>query len=303
MKILIAGCGKVGLTLAQRLSAEDHDVTIVDTSGTALKRASDSLDVMCLKGSATSMSVLREAQAGRSDVVIAATSSDEMNMLCCHCAKRLGAGYTVARVRNAEYFSDMDGLKSELGINQVINPEHAAAVEISRLIRLPSAANIDTFREGKVELVGFLTQEGDFLNGQSLSQLAPTLRTLPILFCAVERGEEVFIPGGNFVIQQGDKVYVLGKPSGISQFFRHLGRGTQKIRSVFIVGGGRIAYYLIRLLKEFSTKIKVMEWNEDRCRQLAEQFPQTLVICGDGTDPELLSAEHLSASDAFFGTG
>ena len=169
MKILIAGCGKVGLTLAQRLSAENHDVTIVDTNDAALKRASDSLDVMCLKGSATSVAVLTQAQAGRSDVVIAATDSDEINMLCCHIVRRLGAGYTVARVRNAEYFSDVEGLKTELGINLVINPEHAAAMEIARLIRLPSAANIDTFRQGRVELVGFVTQEGDFLNGQSLS--------------------------------------------------------------------------------------------------------------------------------------
>lgn len=299
MKILIAGCGKVGLTLAQHLSAENHDVTIVDTGGAALKRASDSLDVMCIKGSATSLSVLRQAQADRSDVVIAATSSDELNMLCCHCAKRLGARYTVARVRNAEYFSDMDSLKTELGINLVINPEHAAAVEISRLIRLPSAANIDTFRRGEVELVGFLTQEGDFLNGQSLAALSPTLRPLSILFCAVERGEEFFIPGGNFVIRQGDKVYVMGEPAGISKFFRLLGRGTQKIRSVFIVGGGRIAYYLIRQLKQFGLKTTLIERSPERCRQLAELFPQALVIEGDGTDPELLSAEHVSGSDAF----
>ena len=299
MKILIAGCGKVGLTLAQHLSAENHDVTIVDTRDAALKRASDTLDVMCLKGSATSMPVLRQAQADRSDVVIAATGSDEINMLCCHCAKRLGAKYAAARVRNAEYSADMEGLKTELGINLVINPEHAAAVEISRLIRLPSAANIETFRRGEVELVGFPTQEGDFLNGQSLLQLAPVLRPLSILFCAVERGEEFFIPGGNFVIQKGDTVYVMGEPAGISQFFRRLGRGVQKIRSVFIVGGGRIAYYLTRQLKGFGLKVKLVERDEARCRQIAELFPQALVICGDGTDPGLLSAEHLSGSDAF----
>lgn len=299
MKILIAGCGKVGLTLAQRLSAENHDVTIVDTRDAALQRASDTLDVMCVKGSATSAPVLRQAQADRSDVVIAATGLDEINMLCCHMSRRLGAKYTVARVRNAEYFAEMESLKNELGINLVINPEHAAAVEIARLIRLPSAANIDTFRRGEVELVGFLTQEDDFLNGQSLSQLAGELRPLSILVCAVERGEEFFIPGGNFVIRQGDKVYVLGEPAGISQFFRRLGRGTQKIRSVFIVGGGRIAYYLVRQLKGFGLKAKLVERSEERCLQLADQFPQTLVICGDGTDPELLSAEHLSGSDAF----
>lgn len=299
MNIIIAGDGKVGLTLAEHLSAEEHNVTIIDNRDIALKRASASLDVMCIKGSCTSLSVLQEANAADADIVIAATSSDEINMLCCHCAKRLGAQYTVARVRNAEYFSDMEDLKSELGINMIINPEYATAVEISRLLRFPSAANIETFRRGKVELIGFHTQKGDFLNGLSLSALSPRLKDLPILFCAVERGDTVYIPDGNFVLEQGDKVYVIGEPSGINRFFKLLGRVTQKIHSVFIVGGGRIAYYLNHLMSEFNVQSKIVEKDEARCRALAEDFPKSLVIHGDGTDPELLSLERLEHSDAF----
>ena len=299
MNIIIAGNGKVGLTLAEHLSEEAHNVTIIDTRDLALRRASEALDVMCIKGSCTSLSVLQEANAAEADVVIAATSSDEINMLCCHCAHRLGAGYTVARVRNAEYFGDVEGLKSELGINMVINPEYATAVEISRLLRFPSAANIDTFRRGKVELVGFRTQQGDFLNGLSLSALAPRIQKLPMLFCVVERGDKTYIPDGNFVIEQGDKVYVIGEPSGINRFFKQLGRVSQKIRSVFIVGGGRIAYYLNRLMSDFNVQSKIVEKDEARCRILAEDFSKSLIIHGDGTDPELLSMEHLDHSDAF----
>lgn len=299
MNIIIAGDGKVGMTLAEHLSREHHNVTIIDTRDAALQKASDVLDVMCLKGNCTSLSVLQDAGAADADVVIAATSSDEVNMLCCHCARRLGSGYTVARVRNAEYFSDVEGLKSELGIDMIINPEYATAVEISRLLRFPTAANIDTFHRGKVELIGFHTQKGDFLNGRSLSDLSPYLQDLPLLLCAVERGEQVYIPDGNFVVEQGDKVYVIGEPAGINQFFKLLGRVTQRIRSAFIVGGGRIAYYLISILQGFDLEVKVIERDEARCRMLAEKFPKCLIIQGDGTDPELLSMERVAASGSF----
>ena len=299
MNIIIAGSGKVGMTLAEHLSHEHHNITVIDVRDDVLRKASDALDVMCLKGSCTSLSILQDAGAADADVVIAATNSDEVNMLCCHCARRLGAGYTVARVRNAEYFNDVKGLKSELGIDMVINPEYATAVEISRLLRFPSAANIDTFRRGSVELVGFHSRKGDLFNGQSLSELSPSIRRLPILFCAVERSGSVIIPDGSFVIQEGDKVYVIGQPAHINQFFKLLHRESQKIRSAFIVGGGRIAYYLISILENFGLEVKVVERDMERCRQLAEKYGKCLVIHGDGTDPELLTQENVTASGAF----
>ena len=299
LNIIIAGCGKVGRTLAQRLSDENHSVTVIDARDEVLSRVSEALDVMCIKGSATSLSVLEEADAAHADVLVAATNADEINMLCCHCARRLGTRYTAARVRSTEYFGDMTTLKSELGIDLVINPEYATAVEISRLLRFPSAANIDAFRRGEVELVGFVTQSGDFLNDLALSDLPPALRALPVLFCAVERGEDFFIPDGRFQIRQGDKVYVIGEPDSINRFFKLLGRDTQKVRSAFIVGGGRIGHYLTGLLTASGIRVKLVERGEERCRQLAEAFPKSLIINGDGTDPDLLAAEHLSGSDAF----
>ena len=299
MRIIIVGNGKVGFTLAEHLSGEDHDVTIIDTDYEALKKSSDTLDVMCIKGNGASVSVLEEAGVDTADVVIAATSMDETNMVCGLTAKRMGAKYVIARIRNAEYAIGQASLKKELGIDLIINPEQATSVEISRLLRFPSAANIETFYRGRVELVGFRLQEKDFLAGRALSSLSHKLKGLPILFCAVERGEEVFIPNGNSQLLADDLVYVIGEPLGVNQFFKTLGRYIPKIRDVFIVGGGRITYYLASMLDKLGQHTKIVESQEERCRHLAEVLPRSLIICGDGTDQELLESEDLQSSDSF----
>ena len=299
MNIIIAGGGKVGGTVAEHLSEEGHSVTIIDTSDAALERLSNQLDVMCLKGNCVSRDVLLEAGAKDCEVFIAATASDEINLLCCHCAHGLGVPYTVARVRGAEYASDLDTLKRDLGITMLINPELAAAVEISRLLRFPSAANIDTFVRGRVELVSLRIQDSDFLAGRSLASLAPKIQGLPVLFCAVERGEDVFIPNGATVLAANDRVYMAGTPSGVHQIFKLLGRQTHRIRDVFIIGGGRIAFYLLVQLERLGMSCKVVEKSDVRCRALAEEFPHSLIIHGDGTDPELLTEERMASSDAF----
>ena len=299
MNIIIAGAGKVGLTVAERLTAEKHNVTVIDRSEEVLNRAANQLDIMAIKGNASSRGTLQEAGAENADEVIAATNSDEINLLCCHCARRLGVSHTVARVRSAEYANDLENLKSDLGITMLINPELATAVEISRLLRFPNAANIDTFARGRVEIVSFHIQKEDFLAGHPLVSLSPKIRDLPMLFCAVERGSEVYIPNGSFVLEQGDKVYVAGIPAGINQFFKLLGRNNHKIRSAFIVGGSRIAYYLVGILERLGMECRLVEKNADRCRQLAEQLPRCLIIHGDGTDPELLTEERMAANNAF----
>ena len=299
MTIIIAGAGKVGATLAEHLADEGHSVTIVDVSGDTLDRLSNQLDVMCLKGNCVSRDILLEAGARETQVVIAATGSDEINLLCCHCAHRIGVPYTVARVRDTEYVNELDTLKNDLGISMLINPELTAAVEISRLLRFPSAANIDSFARGRVELVSFTVQEGDFLAGRTLASLSSKIQGLPLLLCAVERGDEVSIPNGASLIRAGDRVSVAGTPSGINQFFRLLGRQTHRIRNVFIIGGGRVAFYLLVQLERLGMSCKVVEKGEERCRELAEEFPRALVIHGDGTDPELLTEERMSSSDAF----
>ncbi len=299
MNIIIAGAGKVGLNVAGQLVAEGHNVTVVDTSQSTLDRASNQLDVMCVKGNCASRNTLTEAGVQDAQMVIAATNSDEINLLCCHCAHGFGVHNTVARVRSAEYAGDLESMKQGLGIDMLVNPEQVTAVEISRLLRFPNAANMDSFARGRVEIVAFHIQEGDFLAGRSLAALTPKLRDLAMLFCAVERQDEVFIPNGSFVMEQGDKVYLAGTPTGVNQFFKLLGRQSHKVRSAFIVGGGRITYYLIGILEKLGISCKVVEKNEARCRELAELFPRSLIIHGDGTDPELLEEERMEASDAF----
>lgn len=297
MKITIVGSGKVGFTLADHLSKEAHDVTVVDTDHESLKRASDTLDVMCVKGNGASSAVLAEAGAGSADIVIAATGMDEINMVCGQVAKRMGARYVIARIRNAEYTADLDSFKKDLGIDMIINPEQATATEISRLLRLPTAANIETFYRGRVELVGLRLQKDDFVVGKPLASLK--LHDIDILFCAVERGDQVFIPNGTSELLEGDLVYLIGEPVGVSRFFKELGRYAPKIRSVFITGGGRISYYLASTLDRLGMKTKIVESDEARCRHLAEVLPRSLIIHGDGTEQELLEAEDLQNNDAF----
>ena len=299
MNIIIAGAGKVGGTVAEHLSGEGHSVTIVDISDKTIERLGNQLDVMGLKGNCASRDVLLEAGAKECDVLVAATASDEINLLCCHSAHNIGVPYTVARVRGTEYANDLDSLKRDLGITMLINPEFASAVEISRLLRFPSAANIDTFARGRVELISFHVQESDFLLGRSLASLSSKIQGLPVLFCAVERGDGVFIPNGSTVLDKDDRVYMAGTPNGVHQFFKLLGRNTHRIRNVFIIGGGRIAFYLLVQLERLGMSCKVVEKRDIRCRQMAEVFPHALIIQGDGTDPELLNEERMASSDAF----
>ena len=300
LNIIIVGDGKVGFALAEHLSREAHNVTVIDTNDDALRRASESLDVLCIKGNGASLSALREAEAGAADVVIAATSRDEINMVCCLAAKRLGAKYTIARVRNVEYAQELSLLKESLGIDLVINPENATAVEISRLLRFPAASNLDTFCRGRVELISFRVREGDFVAGQSLAALSHQLQELPMLLCAAEReGADLIIPDGSFTPQVGDRLYLIGQPTGLTAFFRLLGRHTPKSRSAFLVGGGRISYYLASILDRVGVRVKIIERDEERCRVLSEALPRVTVLCGDGTDQDLLEEEDAAASDAF----
>lgn len=299
MKIIIVGDGKVGFTLAEHLSREEHDVTIIDTSDNALQKASDTLDVMCIKGNGASLTALKEAGADTADLLIAVTNLDEVNMVCCLTGKRLGAKYTIARVRNFEYTAAQGMLKMGMGIDLLINPENDTAVEISRILRFPSAANIETFCRGRVELMGFRLQEGDFLVNQPLHALSAQVKQLSLLVCAVDRDGEVTIPNGSFVPQVGDKLYLIGRPTSLDQFFRLLGRYSPKVKTVFIVGGGKISVYLTAILEKMKMRVKIVELSEKRCRLVSEMMPRTTVICGDGTDQELLESERMSAADAF----
>ena len=299
LKVVIVGNGKVGFSLAEQLVKEKYDVTIVDMREESLRRASDALDIMSVKGNGVSVSTLEDAGAAEADLLVAATNSDEVNMVCCLTAKHLGSKFTIARIRNPEYSMGFQDLKKDLGIDMIINPENATAVEISRLLRFPSAANIETFCRGRVELMGFRVQEGDFMVGKPLHALSNQVKQLSLLFCAADRGGTVTIPNGSFVPEAEDKLYLVGRPSSLDQFFRLLGRYTPKVKDVFIVGGGKVSLYLTSVLEKMRMRVKIVEISEERCRHISEVSPNTTVICGDGTDQELLESERMSSADAF----
>ena len=299
MKIVLVGNGKVGYSLAENLVWEQHDITVVDTQEDILRRASDTLDIMVVRGNGVSADTLREAGAQDADLLVAATNSDEVNMICCLTAKNLGTRCTIARIRNPEYTNSLPELRQNLKIDMVINPESATAVEISRLLRFPAAANIETFCRGRVELMGFRLQKDDFLVDRPLHALSNQIKKLSLLFCAVERGGEVIIPNGSFVPLADDKLYLIGRPDSLDQFFRVLGRYTPKVKQVFLVGGGMISQYLSKALLQSGMKLKIVEQDPQRCRLLSEQFPKATVVCGDGTDPEVLASERVGSSDAF----
>ena len=299
MKIVIVGNGKVGYSLAEQLVAEHHDVTVVDIHEHHLSNASDTLDLMVLQGNGVSAATLREAGADSADLLVATTNSDEVNMVCCLTAKNLGTKYTIARIRTPEYNISLSELRKNLKIDMVINPENATAIEITRLLRFPAATNIESFCRGKVELMGFRLQEGDFLIGKPLYALGDNIKKLSLLFCAADRDGELIIPKRSYVPQAGDTLYLIGHPDSLDQFFRILGRYTSKVGKAFILGGGKVTGYLVPMLDKLGIRVKVVELKEERCRSLSDHFPHVTVINGDGSDPELLESESLTDYDSF----
>ena len=298
MKIIIIGDGKVGYSLAENLSKENNDVTIIDKNPEALKKASEYLDVMCIRGNGVSTKILLEAGVKEADLLIAATTSDEMNMVCCLTGKKLGAQHTIARIRDQEYASELSVLKADLGLDMVINPEQAAATEIAQLLSFPSAIDVEPFAKGRVELVEIKVTGDMPVIGMQLKAISSKISS-SVLIGAVLRNENVIIPDGDFQIWEDDAIYILGRPSNVFNFCKKLGLYTPKIRNVMIVGGGRIAYYLAKYLDETGMKAKIIEIDYKKCLELSELLPNTLIIHGDGSDETVLNSENLSDMDAF----
>lgn len=300
MRILIAGAGKVGQTLATELLREKHDITVIDQDEEVIRKITDTLDVMCVLGNSANASTLMEAEVERADILIAATATDEINMLCCLIGKHLGAEFTIARIRDPEYNESLFMLQHDMGIDMTINPERATAQEISRMLRYPFANNIEPFAKGRVELVEFLAHEGDVICGKPLKTLTGHHSNMPkVLFCAVEREGEVLIPGGEFIIAPGDRVHVAADLVTITQFFRYIGRSAKPIKDVMVLGGGRISYYLAKMVEKMNIRVSMFEINPEKAKLLSDQLPHADVIEGDGTDQDLLEQENLAGMDAF----
>ncbi len=297
MNIVIVGCGKVGLMLARQLVDEGHDVTVMDTDSNSLKGA-ESLDVQLIVGNGTSFRSQSEAGVDQADIFIAVTDQDEINLLSCLIAKKTSAVQTIARVRNPQYFEEIDYIQKCMGTSLVINPEFAAATEIDHLIRTPSAMEVDTFARGLVELLKLQIPEDSELNGMAVPDFSAKFQR-NVLVCIIERGKECFIPDGRAVLQGGDKLYVIVPPKEISRLSMEVGLPYRPLKNVMIVGGSKISYYLTKKLARTGISVKIVEKDSRRCDELSEILPEASIIYGDATEYELLREEGLAQMDAF----
>lgn len=298
MKIVIVGCGNVGRTLAEQLYQEGHNITVVDENEEKVRVLADTYDIMGIVGNGAVYSVQLEAGVSEADLLIAVTGQDELNFLCCLLARKAGGCHTIARVRNPVYFKEIAYLKEELGLSLVINPEYAVATEIARLLKFPSALKIDTFAKGRVELVRYRIPESSVLCDMQLKDVSSRFKS-DVLICIVERGEEVYIPGGNFALQADDEITIVAKSAKIATFFKKIGVPTTGAKDAMIIGGGETSFYLAEILTDMGIEVKIVEKDRERCEELSELLPEAMIICGDGTERELLMEEGMAQAEAF----
>lgn len=298
MQIMIVGCGKMGTSLAVQLVAEGHRVTVIDRSEAVIEQISNTQDVIGYVGNGAVFPVLEEAGASEADLLLALTQSDEMNLLACLIAHKIGTKHTIARVRNPEYAGNMYRISDDLGLSMTVNPDRQAAEEIARVLRFPAATHVELFAGGHVELVTSKLPEKSVLNGIPLYEL-PQKLGVKVLICAVERDGALTIPGGGFTLQGGDVLYITGAPREVAKALRKAGVIANPVRSVILGGGGRISYYLAQELLRSNLSVKIVERNKESAHAIAEQLPGAVVLNGDITDNELLQEEGIDGVDAF----
>lgn len=298
MDIIIVGCGKVGRTLAAQLNEEENNITVIDMAAEKVNAITTQYDIMGVVGNGATHIVQQEAGINNADLLIAVTGSDELNLLCCLIAKKAGNCQTIARVKNPAYSAEAPYLKDELGLAMVINPEYAAAEEIARVLRFPSATKIDTFAKGRVELLKFRLPETSRLVGMTVKDVISKLRC-NILVCTIERGNEAFIANGFFEFKGKDLISIIASPQNANDFFRKIDYRGHSVKDAMIAGGGEIAHYLCHILQKSGIQIKIIEKDPAKCAKLCTQFPDVSVINGDASEQTVLLEEGLATSSAF----
>ncbi len=298
MKIIIVGCGKVGYALAEQLGDEGHDITVVDSNEEKIEKAISTLDVQGVVGNGTTFATLSDAGIENSDLLIAVTARDEVNLLCCLMAKKTGNCETIARVRNPEYMYEMNYLRDVLGLSMVINPELTCARSICNLVEVPSALDFTSFGKGRANLIKLSIPEGSNINNMTVVDFSKKVHS-KTLICAIEREGEVIIPNGNSVLQNNDKIYVVLPPSELHSLLGKIGIKGKRIKNVMVIGGSRIAYYLTKQLQEAHIRVKIVEKDFQICEHMSEMLPRTLIIHGDATDRQILLEEGIEEVDAF----
>lgn len=299
MKIIVCGCGKIGTTICTDLVAEGHDVTALDNDPSVITQITNTLDVMGVCGNGADCETLEEAGIARVELFIAVTGSDELNMLSCFLAKRMGADHTIARIRNPEYNdASLDFMKRELGLSMAINPELLAAKELYDILKIPTAVKVEPFAGRAFEMLELRIKEKSPLDGLVLKEMREKYKTR-VLICVVQRGEDVYIPDGNFTLREGDRIGLTASPWEIDQFLRDIGLMQKKARDVIILGGSRTAYYLAKMLEASGGGVKIIEKDPEKAEELSDSLTKTVIINGDGTEQELLLEEGLASTDAF----
>lgn len=298
MNIIIAGSGKVGTSLAWQLSAEGHDLTLIDLNPATLEDLGSSLDVMCVQGNCAALPTLQQAGVMDADLLIAATNSDELNLLCCTTAHGINPKiHTIGRIRNPEYTQQIYTLKDVFALSLSVNPERQAANEIERLLRLPGFLRRDSFAKGRTNIVELRVSADSKLCNQPLMAMNGIVKCR-VLVCAVIREGQAIIPSGNFVLQEGDRIFVTAPTANLSTLLRNLGLLARRARKVILCGGGRVSYYLAEQLCRAGVSVTLIERNAERCRQLAGLLPDISVIQGDATDQSLLESQGIADCDA-----
>ena len=299
MKIVVAGCGKIGQTVIGRLVAEGHDLVAIDSDNVILDELTNIYDIMVICGNCADSDVLDEISIQEAELFVALTGSDELNMLSCFIAKRMGCNNTIARIRNPEYNDDsLVFLRKELGLSMSINPDMLTASELFNILKLPSALKIEHFSRRNFEMIELIIKSGSELDGVKLADMKGRYGS-KVLICAVQRGEDVYIPDGNFVLQAGDRISVSADHSDISKLLKSLSIHKKQSKYVMILGGSKSAFYLAKMLINSGASVKIIEKNPARCEELCEKLPQAMIIQGDGAQQELLLEEGLRSTDAF----
>ena len=298
MNIILVGCGKIGLKIIEKLSNEnEHNITVIDLRQKIVNEIVNNYDAMGVVGDCISADILEEAGVKEADILIAATGSDELNFTTCLLAKKMGNCQTIARMRKPEYRKTIGLFKDDLGLALVINSDVSAAQEISRVLKFPSAIQIDTFAKGRIEILKFRIPQDSILCNLKLADMSTKLNC-DVLVCGVERGSDVYIPAGDFVLQQGDLVSIVSTYHNCSSFFKKIGIKSSRIKDTIIIGGGVMGYYLADMLIKSGISVKIIEQKKERCEELSNLLPKATIINGDGTDNALLLEEGIEHADS-----
>ena len=298
MQIIVVGCGNVGTTLVEQLSKEDHNITVIDQNGDNVQYAVNTFDVMGIVGNGASYEIQTDAGVAKADLLIAVTSADEVNLLCCLIAKKAGDCKTIARVRNPVYRQEVTYIREELGLSMIINPEEAAAAEAVRMLKFPSAAKVELLARGRAEMVTLIPEDDSPLLGKPLHQLQSELKS-NVLVCVATRGDDVIIPNGNFVPQVKDELTLIGASKNMISLFKKLHLPTTRVHSTMIIGGGSTGYYLAKQLLALGIDVRIFERDKARCKELSIELPDALIINGEGINRDMLMEEGLPSMESF----